>query len=72
MNKKILTRANTMPLIVLFVSVLLLICMAFSILDLVNHILIGLFGACAYILLILIIAWCIAKILGYIIEFKEL
>ncbi len=71
MNKKILTRANTMPLIVLFVSVLLLICMAFSILDLVNHILIGLYGACAYILLILIIAWCMAKILGYKNKFSK-
>ena len=71
MNKKILTRANTMPLILLFVSFLLLICMAFSILDLINHILLGLFGVCAYILLILIMAWSIAKIAGYKNKFSK-
>lgn len=64
MNRKILSKENTAPLIILFVSVLLLICMMFSILELVNHIILGVFGASAYIILFSIISACATKILG--------
>ena len=65
MIRKILTRENTTPLIVLFVSLLVLICISFSILDLLNHLLIGICGASIYILLLLLIAWSVSKIMGY-------
>lgn len=64
MNRKILSKENTAPLIVLFVSVLLLICMIFSILELVNHIILGLFGATSYVILLSLISLSITKILG--------
>lgn len=64
MNRKILSKENTAPLIVLFVSVLLLICMMFSILELVNHIILGLFGATSYVILLSLISLSITKILG--------
>ena len=65
MVHKILSRENTTPLIILFVSTLLLICMAFSVLDLLNHIILGIFGANAYILLLLAMTLCLAKIFDY-------
>ena len=65
MFRKILTRENTTALIVLFVSIVLLICIAFSVLDLLNHILLGVFGVSVYIILLLLISWSISKILGY-------
>lgn len=65
MNRKILSKENTAPLIILFVSVLLLICMMFSILELVNHILLGVFGASTYILLLSAISTCVTKIIGF-------
>ena len=65
MVRKILSRENTTPLIILFVATVLLICMTFSILDLLNHIILGIFGANAYILLLLVMGLCLAKIFDY-------
>ena len=64
MNRKILSKENTAPLIVLFVSVLLLICMMFSVLELVNHIILGLFGATSYIILLSLISLSVSKMFG--------
>jgi len=64
MIRKILSKENTAPLIVLFVSVLLLICMTFSILELVNHLILGVFGATSYIILFSLISLSASKIFG--------
>lgn len=62
MKIRILSKENITPLIIFFISFLLLVCLTFSVLDLLNHIIIGAFGVSAYIILLMGMCWSFAKV----------